>query len=365
MMNLRSWRRAVICPSALVLLLGVSPVLGQVTSVSGSAEARVVQFVSGLPVQTDFGQEVIPLTKSVPPAVGRAKLDHLNDAKEVTAAGQGVAVMYEPNTTGLGNPNDVGLSIGAFSDDASTSWTVEGGVTTTRTLVLTVGDVGGQPGLSGVNGRGRSRLVLSGYLLIFSQNPSADLTGNEISFSFSVERRQTGRSTTTPLSGEITMVGGPDGSIDFPHRAGALSTIDIPVADFPLGDEFPLVRAVIFQGVQFPYVYDITLGSSFDLELNAAAKVTSTPGGIGAWALFGLPQDEITSIVGRVKKDDRGERLTQMLAEHVDTTGAAYADAPTASLIPACGVMGFELVGLTIAAGGLAAVQAGRRRRRR
>jgi hypothetical protein len=160
------------------------------------------------------------------------------------------------------------------------------------------------------------------------------------------------------------MVGGPNGTIAFPARGGALNTVDVPVADFPLGDEFPLVRAVIFQGVQFPYEYDMTVGDSFDLELNVAAKVTSTPGGVGAWALFGLPQDEIASIVDRVKKDDRGQRLTRMLAEHVDTTGAAYADAPTTSFLPACGVMGFELVGLMAVAGGFAAVQRGRRRRR-
>ena len=152
-------------------------------------------------------------------------------------------------------------------------------------------------------------------------------------------------------------------SLHVPVRAGALNTIDVPVADFPLGDEFPLVRAVIFQGVQFPFEYDFTVGESFDLELNVAAKVATTPGGVGAWALFGLPQDEIASIIDKVKKDDRGQRLTQMLAEHVDTTGAAYVNRPPVSFLPACGVLGFELAGMSVVGGFLAARRRNRRRR--
>ncbi len=355
-------RRAVICPAILAMLQAASPLLGEVTDVRGSARCRVDQFVNGLLIQTDFGQEIIPLTKGAPPAVARARLDHLNSALEVSAAGQGVAVMYEPNLSG--NPNDAGLSIGGFSDDTATSWTVEGGVTTTRTIVLSQADIGGQPGL-GSGGRARSQLLLSGFLILFAQDPTADLTGNEVSFSFSITRRQAGRNTTTPLSGDMTMAGGANGTIVFPRRAGALDTINIPVADFPLGDEFPLVRAVIFQGVQFPYEYDIATGTPFELELNTAAKVKTTPGGVGAWALFGLPQDEIASIVNKVKKDDRGDRLTQMLAQHVDTTGVAYLNNPVTALFPTCGVMGIEVVGMMAVACGFAAVQTGRRRRQR
>lgn len=355
-------RRAVIYPASVVLLLAASPLLGEVTGVRGSARCRVDQFVKGLLIQTDFGQEIVPLTKGVPPAVARARLDHLNSALEVSAAGQGVAVMYEPNLAG--NPNDAGLSIGGFSDDMATNWTVEGGVTSTRTIVLSQADIGGQPGV-GNNGRARSQLLLSGFLILFAQDPTADLTGNEVSFSFSITRRQAGRGTTIPLSGDMTMAGSANGTIIFPRRAGALDTINIPVADFPLGEDFPLVRAVIFQGVVFPYEYDITTGAPFELELNTAAKVKTTPGGVGAWALFGLPQDEIAAIVNKVKKDDRGDRLTQMLAQHVDTTGVAYLNNPAMSLFPACGVMGFEAVGLMAVACGFAAAQTGRRRRRR
>lgn len=364
MMNSRFRRRAYLCPTALALLLIASPATAEITAVRGSARSRVVQFVSGIPVQSDYGQEIIPLTKGVPPAIARARLDHLEGPDQVTAAGQGVAIMFEPNTTGTGNPNDAGLDVGSFSDDSSTGWVSEGGVTSTRTLVLSLADVGGQSGL-GDTGRARSRLLLSGVMVIFSQNPSADLTGNEVSFSFSVTRRQNGRATTTPLIGDISMIGGPNGSVEFRRQAGALANVTLPVADFPLGEEFPLVRAVIFNGIQFPYEYDITVDTPFDLELNTAAKVTTTPGGIGATATFGLPQEGIASVVGRVKLDDRGQRLAQWIGEHVDTTGESYVGAPAAlGLIPACGAMSFELVGMMVVAGGLALVQSGRRRRR-
>lgn len=361
-MNLGLRHRAVWVVAALALFLVARPGRSDVTEVRGTATARVVQFMNGVSVQTDFGQEIVPVTKAAPPAVARARLEQLNELEEATAVGQGVTVMTEPNLSIFGNPNDVGMSIGGFSDDETTSWTVDGGVTTTRTIVLSLGDVGGQVGL-GNTGQAESRLVLSGFLILFSQDATADLTGNQVDFSFSVSRRQAGRADTTALTGNITMVGGPNGQIGFPVRSGVLNEIDIPVADFPLGDEFPLVRAVIFQGVQFPFGYDMTVGEPFDLELNVAAKVTTTPGGVGAWALFGLPQDEIASIVDKVKKDDRGQRLTRMLAEHVDTTGAAYVNRPPASFLPACGVMGFELAGMSVVGGVLAARRGYRRRR--
>ncbi|HKQ46843.1 MAG TPA: hypothetical protein VJZ71_02100 [Phycisphaerae bacterium] len=361
-MDLGLRHRAAWSLAALTLLLVVGPGRGDVTGVRGSATARVIQFTNGISVQTDFGQEIVPLTKATPPAIARARLEQLNELEEATAVGQGVTVMTEPNMALFGNPNDVGMSIGGFSDDEKTSWTIEGGATSTRTLILSIADVGGRVGL-GDTGQAKSTLVLSGFLILFSQDAAADLTGNQVDFSFSLSRHQAGRESTTPLTGNMTMAGGPNGEVVFPVRAGALNTIDVPVADFPLGDEFPLVRAVIFQGVQFPFEYDFTVGESFDLELNVAAKVATTPGGVGAWALFGLPQDEIASIIDKVKKDDRGQRLTRMLAEHVDTTGAAYVNRPPVSFLPACGVLGFELAGMSVVGGFLAARRRNRRRR--
>jgi hypothetical protein len=78
--------------------------------------------------------------------------------------------------------------------------------------------------------------------------------------------------------------------------------------------------------------------------------------------VFGLPQDEIADLVSRVKKNDAGQRLVQTISDHVDTTGERYSSAP-AGLSPACGVMGFEAVGLVGFAGALAAIPFGRRRR--
>jgi hypothetical protein len=85
------------------------------------------------------------------------------------------------------------------------------------------------------------------------------------------------------------------------------------------------------------------------------------PSGIGAWAVFGTPQDEIADLISRVKKNDAGQRSSNDL-DHVDTTGEQYSSAP-AGLSPACGVMGFEAVGLVGFAGALAAIPFGRRRR--
>ena len=68
---------------------------------------------------------------------------------------------------------------------------------------------------------------------------------------------------------------------------------------------------------------DVDAGEPFDLALTASVQVRAIPGGTGAAAVFGVPQDGLGSVLQRVKRDDRGRELERLIAERVDTTGAA------------------------------------------
>jgi hypothetical protein len=358
---------------AWIVLLGFARaemVRGEVTNVSGTATATVVQYRGVVEVQRDFSQESVPGTNATPPATGRARLDHLLDDGTITAAGQVVALLDQPNMTGLGNPNDAGLDLGAFSDDSATSWYVEGAVTETRTLVLKAGDLGGDLRF-GNRGRVRSHIVLSGAMLVLAASATQDLSEVEVRLRIQVTQRTSSDQLTEVLGGTIALVGGPDGSIEVVRGPGAFAGVSPQVVDLAeVIPELPLVRAVVFTGLQLPYEYEAVAGEPFDLELSTETLIQTTPGGTGAAATFGTPQEGLASVLQRVKQSDMGQRLTAALAEKVDTTGAAYAEtdgsgnSALADSFPVCGMMSMEigLVAPVLAGCWLSRVRARRRR---
>lgn len=355
------------CLVALTVMLSAHAALAVVNSVNGEAQVRVTQFLGASPVQTDFSIETIPQTRPDPPAIARGRIDRLISANEVIAAGQGVAIMFAPNLSGVGNPSDVGLDIGAFTDgqDTSTSWVSTATVRQTRSLTITPDEIGQQFG--GGTGRTRSRVLLSGAMLMTSENMNRDLTGVDISFKFSVMRRQGGRDDTTPLVGEIALVGGPNGSVDVSRRTGAFNNVTIPVIDLnAVVPEAPLTKAIVFAATEFPYEYDFTLNQPFDLELVVTATVATIPGGVGGLATFGTPPEGLGSVLDRVKKNDSGQRMIAAVNEQVDTTGEAYVNQPVPfpGFGGLCGSGSVGLLPLMIV-GGTCAIRAGRRLRRR
>ncbi len=335
-----------------------------VTGVSGESQVRVTQFHNGAVVQSDFSVEVVPLTKPEPPAIARGRLDRLLSTNEAIAAGQGVAIMYPPNLSGSGNPNDVGIDVGAFTDgvDKSTSWISTGTVKQTRSMLVSPGEIGQQPGTFAA--RVRNRLLLSGIMVISSENTSRDLTGVDVHFAFNLFRRQSGRETTTALAGEIALVGGPNGTVTVERRAGALGNIVIPVVDLNAAiPDLPLFKAIVFDGVDLPYEYDMSLNQPYELELAVTATVVTIPDGVGALATFGTPAEGLASIFERVKKDDSGQRLTAAINQRVDTTGITYVNNPVPfpGLTSMCGAVGAPLLSVMLVGGWVSAAR-GRRR---
>jgi len=339
---------------ALVVISAV-PAPAAITSVTGGATARVLQFINGEAVQDDLGLEQIPETTPVPPAVARARIDRLLEGGEIVAAGQVVAILSRPNVS-LDNPGDIGLDLGAFSDDGESRWFVEGEVVEKRRVVITPLEAGG--GLT--NGDAtffRSSVALSGVMLLTAEDATRDMTGVDAILRVTVTRRSGPEAEPqTVLTGRLVLAGGPDGTVEIAEASGAFSTVTLPIVDFENGLEgLPLVEAVVFSGVRLPYQYNATIGQPFELEVTVSAELNTLPGETGAAAVFGLPVEGIASILERVKLDDRGRRLAAMIDGEVDTTGAAYAAAnapsPLSGLLSSlCGTMGVETAGLLVGA---------------
>ena len=340
-----------------------APIFAGVIGVAGQATTQVTQFFGPVPVQSDFGLEVIPLTRAEPPLIVRARVDRLINPDEVVAAGQGVAILYAPNLTGIGNPSDIGIDVGAFTDDDDlvTHWVSSATVQSKRSLNLSAGEVGQQPGIS--TGRARSRVLLSGIMMLTATDPTRDMSAAEVTLALNLIRTQQGRPPPTTVAGEVALVGGPNGQITVQRRTGVFANITLPVVDFGQAvPDTPLVRAIIFSGVEFPFEYDMTLNQPFDLDLSVTATVRTTPAGVGGLAVFGTPQEGLTEIFNRIKKDDRGAKLAEAIAARVDTTGQAYVNAPNplALLLPSCGTA--SAVSMTMLCVGFVALTGARRR---
>lgn len=357
---------ALVLTFSLVLIAGpfVNRALGEVTAISGSASARVVQYGPNIPTETDSSVASVPTTVPNPPAVAEAELNRVQTDGAVTAGGRAMAVFEPPNLSGFGVPNDVGFDLGCFTDDNETTWLVEGIVNERRTITLSSNQSGTEI-VVGPTERARSRIVLSGVMLITSLDPVRDLTGVEVELNVSIT--QYDEMATPPskevLAGTLVLRGGPGGAVTVAEATGAFASIAPPVLDFSsLVINLPLVKAVIFAGVELPYEYDYRPNRPFDLALEVSSRIRNIPGGTGGAAVFGLPQANLGDILGRVKNDDRGDQLEAVIAEQVDTTGAAYQGPGIPSLFPACGLFGIESALTIFAAGGLFRL---RRRRRR
>ncbi len=345
--------------------------VGGVNSIRASVKSEVVQTEDGVVVQTDVADESVPQTSLGPPITAFAQLDRLTSAGVLTGGGRAVSVFQVPNLLGFPAPNDVGMDIGAFAADEFTSWRAIGRFIETRFAVIGPGELPGAPLIPGTMVTLRSRVVVSGVLLIAAENQSLDLTGTEVNMQMSVTLRRPGAAEVSiPISGEVKLSGGPNGAFNV-LAIGIFQNVSLPLLDLatPIA-ELPFVSALAFAGLSFDYVYDVAIGEEYELELLFGADVRTTPHGVAANAVFGLPQVQLPQILGRVKKDDRGERLAALISEQVDTTGRAYADrtgsagAPVSGLQSTCGVLGTESISLMLTACCLAYHSAARRRRR-
>ncbi len=332
--------------AAVATLLNGAGARAEVTGITGSSSATVLQFDGILPAQSDVAQVLIPLTKAEPPALSIAQVDRFGDKETPTAAGSALAIFEQPNLGGTGVPNDVGLDLAAFTDDDTTTWFLSGEANETRTIIVRSAEAGGGTLVFDNTGnRGRSRVVISGVMFILSRDGQKDLTGTEVKFNLRVQRRQFGRLPSDLLSGEVVLAGGADGSVEVTSATGSFQGAFLPVVDF--SDTVPdlaLVRAVLFAGLELPYEYDIQVGQPFELALTVKSEVRSIPGGVGASAVFGLPQANLQTVVGKVALNDMGNRVAAAIAQRVDTTGAAYQLGPIGFLFPGlCGATGVEV----------------------
>lgn len=334
-----------------------------VKSVTAQVSAEVHQNANGGGViQSDVAQQSFPGQAATPPAIARARLDQFDTGGSLVGSAQVAGIFTQPIfPLFLQPPSDVGLDVAAFSNDHHSYWTARGSGVETRSIAIAPSELSGVY-LAGDTATIRSRVVISGVMLIASLNGGQDLSGASVKFQFSVTQRQPNASETTPIFGAMTLTGGPNGTVTT-HGEGIMALQFPPVVDFNgVIPDLPQVKAILFTGMTFPYQYEVAVDETFELQLIVGADIVTRDDGVGCAAIFGTPQIGLGEIFARTRDSDSGVRLQEAISAQVDTTGAAYVQPAAAPTPGICGLFGGNAALLGIAT--IAAFAAAKRRTR-
>ncbi len=335
----RSLGLRLLAPACAGLMLAAVPATAEIRELRGQAETLIIQRLDGTEVQRDFSQEFLPGTTSILPLITQARLEKVVSV-DVLGAGQGVAILHRLPS----GATDVGIDLGAFSEDSSTSWYGSSTVAEIRSIVLAAGDLPGGRA-AGDTAVVTGRVRLSGIMLVTATSTTEDLTGAEVWLNLSITQRDAETGSTAVLDGEVRLLGGPGRDVRIGRASGAFAATPPAIAALPeLTPDMPLVRAVLFTGQELPYEYSVTAGRPFELELNTRVQVFAVGAGIGTAAAFGNPVEGLPSILEKVKRGEAAGRLVEVVDENVDTTGAAYVQpsVPWPRWPALCGVLGLE-----------------------
>jgi len=334
-----------------------------IKSVTSQVSAEVTQHANGGgTLQSDVAQQSFPGQVTTPPAIARARLDQFDTGGSLVGSAQVASIFTQPVfPLFLQPPSDIGLDVAGFSNDHHSYWSASGSGVETRTIVMSASELSGVY-LPGDIATLRSRVVISGAMLIASLNSGQDLSGASVKFQFSVTQRRPNAGETTPIFGSMTVTGGPNGTITT-QGEGIMALQRPPVVDFNgVIPELPQVKAILFTGMTFPYEYEIAVDETFELQLIVGADIVTRDDGVGCAAIFGTPQVGMGEIFQRTRNSDSGVRLQEAVSAEVDTTGAAYVQPAAAPTPGICGLFGANATLLGIVT--MAAFVAAKRRTR-
>jgi len=348
----------------LACAVGASTARAEIKSVSALITSEVKQFDASRELQSDVAQQSFPGTTAVPPVLARARLDQVDPGGAFRGSAQVSSIFTQPVAPFfLQPPSDVGIDVAGYSEDNRTYWTGNGVSSEKRMLRISAAELG-SGFKTGDEATLRSRVLISGAMIMAAIHTGQDLTGALVKFQFSVTQRSASIGEKVVLYGSFTMTGQPNGKFTTASD-GVLALQPPPTFDLNgVIPQVPQVQAILFTGISFPYDYKVKVDEDYELELLVGANIVTRNDGVGCAAIFGTPSVGIGEIFSRVKNDDSGLKVESAIADHVDTSGAAYVQPAVASPLNLCGAGNGSALALTLMAmiGWMASRRGSRRR---
>ncbi|NOX59101.1 MAG: hypothetical protein GXP29_09620 [Planctomycetes bacterium] len=316
---------AVMVCMAQILSSHVSEVHGEVTDLRSQTTSSVSEIVDGEVGSTDTSIENFPATQSQLPIESFSGLGNFEGGQEAQFGGRGVATFLDPAASLFANPGELGVEADCFSLDASIAYEVESEVLETRDIVFTPADLRlPPPTTSELADQGASddssddvvvlgSVFVNGGILIWSSDPTRDLSGLQVELAVTVE--QIGGSSATAgeglFDGGVEVNGAANGEIGVTSTGGISTLVDGPV--LLLASNLPGIGSVVNQlesvgrvhlivllDQAIPYQYKARPSDPFSLELKATCRVRNLPDGTGVAAVFGRPFRSLAATISPV-----------------------------------------------------------------
>ncbi len=319
---------------------------GEITSLSGRAEARVQEFRGTAPGDTDEALDSFPETSSTLPLQVVGQL--IASGAEVAAARVG-AQFADPRSLNQANPEEFAINL-ALNSITETRYQASALTQETRAVVFLPGEVGLEDGAAFI---AVGRVFVDGALAVYSVSPDRDLTGAFVTLRVSVVRQIAGQADQTVFSGEVGIdgAGGGDATV---RVSGAFPVENLVLSDLSvISDEFNAFHVLIIPPQDLEYEYDAVVGQAFTLVATVTIDAANLGGECGVAGLVGTPVDSLQRVIEATKDEQTARRfVSDIQAERADPTGEP-AFPPQATPLPLCGLFGLELAATPLLVGAL------------
>lgn len=350
------------------------PIAGAVVqSIDATVVAEVKQFVDGQVLNSDYAFQALDQTTGNLPLIVVAELPG-EEGHDENAGAVASTFFFDPRLSTEPDPDEFGLDVSVYSLLDNVLYQGRSHATETRQITFTESDIN-RP--AGTALEIRSFFFLDGYLVVWTDAETADLSGTMAEVVLSVEQIRSEQSGQV-LDARLLLEGQADGSVAL-GAEGALSVENVVLME--MIHEIPelgRVYVVVIPDIAIPYLYRANVEEAFVLKADISVRAHGQPM-TGASVALGLPLQGLTELINRITGElTTGEQFQGLLDESVKNSPPAsmplradntnlirvVGELPTTGLLPPlCGGMAVELVyvlaGLTL----MRAMQDGRKSR--
>ena len=329
---------------------GVGPVRAELLDVSATLDCSVIQYIGQTVEQVAHEQmdvsagEAGSVVAAVDRLLGDPELTFANGRSEVYFADPFNPVVQDPIVS-------FGGELLTYSTDLDVYQVLLGDAFESRTIMVTEAEAEVPDGtMTVVTGE----LFLHGVMVAWAPE-GTDLTGMEALLGFEIELVRENGGSSFVLSGALQLLGGADNQV-VADNAGALADFD-PATVVWSGDyeELGLVHVEFFPQVLLPYVYEVTVGETYELTARLRLKVQGLPSGVGVGLSAGESFVHLAEVVNEMTDTAVGDGLQQRIANELGSFSVVQ---PPGSILEladeTCGATGAEgaaLLGIVSVAG--------------
>jgi len=333
-----------------------APGVAEITSIAGAVGIEVTEYYDGVSRDVERVSDSYPDTATVLPIQVAAFLFNSEASGGVLGeeAGASVGAQFaDPRTVTSPNPEEFAINLALHSISEQISYQAQATASETRGVRYSAAELGlllAHNQAATVTGR----LFLDGAFTIFAASAETDLSDSYVRLRLTVVKRVAERDDETVFTGELELNVAADGAAAV-SAAGAFPTNHLVLTDLSLTSvHFDVFHVLVLPNLTIDYTFRTVPNEDFTLEATLEVSTANVPGGAGAAAVLGTPTDSLTQVIDlTLDRRSSSDFVSKLNSERANPTGkAAFTEHDLSPLLPACGLLGFEmLVGMAALVG--------------